>query len=538
MSDENHLGTLKLCLEALTYKGLQPELIQLDKFLSQAQTQVLVDDFCQQLKQAFEASLINESELLQEQQDDESVDNNTHSTELSTDLSTTNPIEPETEAEPSSETTETDEPTELSDEVVTENTVCDDSQSDIPLTNPQSKELEMKPLMPPVRFKLPNATVNKSYSATLEIIGNKMTHISTMEGLDGLGLAYDAESNLLEGQPQLAGEHKLIIHYQLDGNDYTGQINLVINNDPKALWKNIPSDKQQKYWKEDEDCQGIEGLYQWKLIAASKRGRSHAHVGSCRDDDFALKVDEQGQWHIAAVADGAGSSEYSREGSKVIVHNSSEVLSEQLQQHDAHLMALLTDWQQDNSLDTEQALIEGLYEVFAPAIISSIEKLETLADNDERNFKDYYSTLLLTAHKPLANGSFTIAYWIGDGGLGIYNAGKEIKLLGAGDSGDYAGQTRFLDISAKSPDDIKARLRFSFDKSFTSLVLMSDGISDPLFETDNNLKQLEFWDVFWSNDIQPQLTDTPETSAEQLKDWLDFWSPGNHDDRTLALIYP
>ena len=23
----------------------------------------------------------------------------------------------------------------------------------------------------------------------------------------------------------------------------------------------------------------------------------------------------------------------------------------------------------------------------------------------------------------------------------------------------------------------------------------------------------------------------------QLLDWLDFWSPGNHDDRTIAILY-
>jgi hypothetical protein len=73
-------------------------------------------------------------------------------------------------------------------------------------------------------------------------------------------------------------------------------------------------------------------------------------------------------------------------------------------------------------------------------------------------------------------------------------------------------------------------------KNFTALVLMTDGISDPLFETDNDLRQLGCWDSFWQQ-IEPLLSENPELSAQQLTEWLDFWSPGNHDDRTLALIY-
>lgn len=540
MSDDIDLSALKLCIEALERAGERPDLTRLPAFVSEERTVQLLDDFCGQLKQVFETEIEDEKEP-ETVATGEPVDKETLSTDLSTETGEEPPQEPviELEKKPESITKDKSETeTEPQAETSAEEPPAAEETADTPPAEPQPKEPEMNPIMPPVRFKLPNATVNKPYSAALETVGDKTVTVSAIDGLESLGLDYDVENNLLAGDPQLAGEHKLTIHYQMEGRSYKGQISLLINNDPKALWKNIPSDTEQKYWKADEDCKGIEGLEQWKLLAASKRGRSHAHVGSCRDDDFALSVETETGWHIAAVSDGAGSCEFSREGSRLIVNHSADVLGEQLKLHDDRLIKLLENWQKDNGLDNEQALTEGLYEVFAPAIIGSIEKIETIAEKDEKSFRDYYSTLLLAAHKPLANGSFSIAYWIGDGALGIYKAGKNIKLMGAGDSGDYAGQTRFLDLQAKSPDDIKSRLRFSFDRTFTALVLMTDGISDPLFETDNNLKQLDHWDVFWSNDILPQLADNPETSAEQLKDWLDFWSPGNHDDRTLALIYP
>ena len=65
---------------------------------------------------------------------------------------------------------------------------------------------------------------------------------------------------------------------------------------------------------------------------------------------------------------------------------------------------------------------------------------------------------------------------------------------------------------------------------------MTDGITDPLFETDNNLRDLSYWDALWQQ-VQPRLNNNPELAAQNLTEWLDFWLPGNHDDRTIALIY-
>ena len=68
---------------------------------------------------------------------------------------------------------------------------------------------------------------------------------------------------------------------------------------------------------------------------------------------------------------------------------------------------------------------------------------------------------------------------------------------------------------------------------------MSDGVSDPKFETDANLNNPDKWDALW-DDLKEngvELTDDNEASKDQLLDWLDFWSPGNHDDRTIAILY-
>ncbi|MBU1741375.1 MAG: hypothetical protein KKC37_07495, partial [Proteobacteria bacterium] len=68
--------------------------------------------------------------------------------------------------------------------------------------------------------------------------------------------------------------------------------------------------------------------------------------------------------------------------------------------------------------------------------------------------------------------------------------------------------------------------------------LMSDGISDPWFESEASLNSVAHWEQF-TLEIAAVL-DAGEASAgaEILNGWMDFWSTGNHDDRTLLLLQP
>ena len=144
---------------------------------------------------------------------------------------------------------------------------------------------------------------------------------------------------------------------------------------------------------------------------------------------------------------------------------------------------------------------------------------------------------------------FVASYWVGDGAICLYNEEKGTsKLLGIPDEGEYSGQTRFLTMPDifKDATAVFERLRFSIEDDFTSLILMTDGVSDPMFETVNNLNDFEKWKEFYErlktgfpeDEIGGvDLTDDNEQSKDQLLNWLNFWSPGNHDDRTIAILY-
>jgi serine/threonine protein phosphatase PrpC len=511
MSRVRYVSDLKLCLEALSRFEIYPDLAQLEHFLADEKHIELLNEVVVQIKTAWESFSLSNAEI-----PPETILAPSFNFAISAPVSLEKHITEPLDAKESQELSETPPESEA--------------------VNP----IQQPPQKPLIRFKLPNATIAKAYQGQLEWLTEKKITIISINGLEELGLVYDPALNSISGEPTQAGEHTLTISYQQE-DDATqtlqfADLSLVINNDPKSLWKNTPSDTDVVFWKADSDCQGQEGLYGWKIAAASARGRSHAHVGSCRDDDFALKVDHENLWQIVAVADGAGSSEFSREGARIVAHNSIEILSQQLNQSPPLLEALIENWQQDKNLDHEIELHQELVAIFKTALASSINAIESLAQQQQVAYRDFYSTLLIAAHKTLPYGEFVACYWIGDGGLGLYSADQEIQLLGDGDSGEYAGQTRFLDKNALDIDDLSKRVRFSLTKSFTALVLMTDGITDPLFETDNNLRDLKYWQALWQQ-LQPHLSDSPELTAQNLITWLDFWSPGNHDDRTIALIY-
>ena len=73
---------------------------------------------------------------------------------------------------------------------------------------------------------------------------------------------------------------------------------------------------------------------------------------------------------------------------------------------------------------------------------------------------------------------------------------------------------------------------------------MSDGIYDPKFEVESNLEKNEKWveflaDLEGTNEdgIKIDFNSDNLTISSQIDQWMNFWSKGNHDDRTLAIIF-
>ncbi|MEO8360070.1 MAG: PP2C family serine/threonine-protein phosphatase [Vicinamibacteria bacterium] len=317
-------------------------------------------------------------------------------------------------------------------------------------------------------------------------------------------------------------------------------MSLVINPDPRSLWKSFPSDQGGAYPKTDEEAHHVEGFGR-RLIGASKRGRSHAHVGSFRDDDFVVRADDRTGWHIVAVADGAGSAKCSRKGSSLAVGASVDFVSLELAGGAAESIELaVSDWLLDGlavpSADTKR-ISDLLYRLLGGAAHEAVKAIQRECEAAKRPYRDYSTTLILAIHKRISGREFIAAYWVGDGGVGVFSKENEtVKVLGDGDCGEFAGQTRFLDASMIQGKEIVDRLRFTAVETFTTLILMTDGVTDPKFETDKNLRDPVYWEKLW-DELSLSFLGTDVSNPEAaLLSWLNFDSPGNHDDRTIVVV--
>lgn len=432
-------------------------------------------------------------------------------------------------------------------------------------------------------LNIPNAKENQEYSQTVAMpmldsamLAGVEICLEDVRGIDKdkhgllLAVAPDHKSFSITGTPSLESFRKdgaaaestfeLTLIYSFKGIEMSEdrpmlekKVPFVINQDPRKLWKNLPVDwdnmPEPKYQKEDTQVAYVkvealaDGTPQKDIVAASKRGRSHAQEAKPRDDHFRMEHMDNG-WYIMAVADGAGSAKFSRKGSQIACDESVDYCKLQLINSKAFedAIAQYDEQKADSEEEVRKKVGNYIYEIVGTAAFKAHKAINAEAAMTKQNPKLYATTLLLTICKKFSFGWFVASFWVGDGAICLYNRSEHTaKILGVPDEGEYAGQTRFLTMPEifKDGTAFYQRLRFYIVDDFTALFLMSDGVSDPKFETDANLNNPDKWDALW-DDLKEngvELTDDNEATKDQLLDWLDFWSPGNHDDRTIAILY-
>ena len=404
-------------------------------------------------------------------------------------------------------------------------------------------------------FRLRNARAGEPY---LEVLAPQLAPGQALRYLEitlppGTGLLAEPATGTIAGTPLKLGEIEIGILYQLTGDPpavrLRGALRLVVNADPKTLWKNLPSAREERYWKADEECASVAGP-NFRMLAASKRGRSHAHAGSFRDDDFRIGAVALSGWYVAVVSDGAGSARYSRRGSQLICEEAMQHLDQVLggeaggviEQAAQAYVALRAGTDAVATEAARQVLHYKLYETVGHAAYFGVKAIaREIAGHPDAQaaVKDFASTALIAACKRMPFGTLFAAYWVGDGAVAVYTRGKGVTLLGEADSGEFSGQTRFLDAAEVTQEALVRRTRFAIVDDATALILMSDGVSDPRFDTEAQLARLPPWDALWDElERAVDLSGAGQDKQQRLLSWLDFWSPGNHDDRTIAIIYP
>lgn len=400
---------------------------------------------------------------------------------------------------------------------------------------------------------LPNGTVNKKYESKIDFIklGWNDVIYSEIKDLEETGLEFNNEEELLFGNPIVSGDLKIKLLFRIEGeaddsilNEKT--ITIIINPDPKSLWKDIESDKNDPYWKKDNiDTSG--SFLDKNIVISSKRGRSHANVGSFRDDDFAFKNSNETGWSVLAVSDGAGSASLSRQGSKmscdlVVSYFEENFTVDFLKEFDETLLNHHNKTDEDSS----KKISHFVYDNLSKAAWFVHKELEKFSIKSEKPLRDFHATLIFALVKKYDFGYAILTFGVGDCPIGLLNKDlTEIKLMNWLDVGEFGGGTRFITMpEIFQSDKFSTRFGFKLVEDFSYLMLMTDGIYDPKFVVEANLEKIEKWNEFLE-DLQGKNEDNCKVDlnkenteiANQLSTWMDFWNPGNHDDRTLAIIY-
>ncbi|MFC5875875.1 PP2C family serine/threonine-protein phosphatase [Chryseobacterium arachidis] len=363
--------------------------------------------------------------------------------------------------------------------------------------------------------------------------------IKDVSGLDLAGLSF--EENKIKGIPSESDTYDLKIeffHILDEENIEFKKAQLFVNADPKDLWKNIPSDTEAPFHKSDE--MKFKGNFSdKKIVVASKRGRSHAHEGKFRDDDFAVN-ELPNSWNIISVSDGAGSAQLARYGSELATQSINDYFKnkEVLAELDFHVEKIFNN--EKNDSEAKQEVIRILYQ----GVSNTFKMLSEKAEEHFVSLKDLHSTLIFALLKKLDSGYVILSFGVGDCPINLINEDfSKVQLLNTMDVGEFGGGTRFITMNEIFDDSISSRFKITLAKDFSKLVLMTDGIYDPKFITENKLEDLESWKTFFedlngNNEDEAKVDfQNDEQVDEQLLSWMDFWSKGNHDDRTLAIIY-
>lgn len=402
------------------------------------------------------------------------------------------------------------------------------------------------------RVRILNATVGKPYEHRFNFNKLQWEDVSAFQfkGLEDVGLHFDEKTNQLSGVPTKSGDFTIIFEFKLEGEPeddvyHEKIIPLIINPDARSLWKNINSDKNDPFWKED-NITVFAPLGDRHILASSKRGRAHANVGSFREDDFTFK--ELGSsWSLIAVADGAGSAEKSRKGSSLACNS----IVEYFTSTSSHKILtsfdeLLQQLQNNTGDDTQKKLNLYVYNELGKAVLYVHKKLAGFATDTAIPLQDLNTTFIFTLLKKYDTGYALLSFGVGDCPIAVLNKDlSEVTLMNWIDVGEFGGGTRFItQPEIFQSDKFATRFGFKLIVDFSYLIMMSDGIYDPKFVVEANLPNIKKWKEFLE-DLNGKNEDKSRVELEtgnkeitnQFSAWMDFWSQGNHDDRTLVIVF-
>lgn len=266
----------------------------------------------------------------------------------------------------------------------------------------------------------------------------------------------------------------------------------------------------------------------WRAVAATRRGRVHAHAGTHREDAYAVTA--AGDVLVVVVSDGAGSSRYSRVGAEVTCREVGRAAA-------ASVLG-------NNAARTPEALGAAL----AAGVAAACAALRALAGRAGVPAREFRCTALAVALYDDGRGTGTLAaVQVGDGVIVARTADGGVEVIGRGDAGEFSGEVSCF-VPDACADARGAEVHTRPLAGVTDVLVATDGVEDPFYPLARTgpalFTQLRDGVGAALDGFQRQPTHGPvlgagvpgADAAAHLLDWLAFEKRGENDDRTLVAL--
>ena len=327
--------------------------------------------------------------------------------------------------------------------------------------------------------------------------------------------------------------------------------------DPRNEYGNVPPPRDVPYPTENEAFSTVSVDRKHSLVAASIRGFDHRYESSVgfRDDSF--RIGCVNDWIIVAVSDGAGSCRFARKGADILCATFLSELTKKFSS--AETLRTLKRLRKQSFDDYCEQLRRLLCKVLYHGRLaiddeSKIFNENRPADESQSSPKDFGATFLgYVAHREKGRKWMFVSIGVGDGAMAVAEPNGTIHRLNEPDEGEFDGETLFVTadgIQWNEWDFWKPRTKAVVVDSFDYALCMTDGVSNPLFETDAGLADSARWKRAFESLSDPDKLDSPcpvppvallpgnASAGKQLARWLEFWiNPSYADDRTLVVFH-
>jgi hypothetical protein len=273
-------------------------------------------------------------------------------------------------------------------------------------------------------------------------------------------------------------------------------------------WRNLPSNQQDANAYPDQVNLSAHGAASYRLVAASYRGKTHAHNGTFREDAVALATTQY--WNIIAVGDGAGTAPMARVGSNLAVTHAVEAMRYAMPE-------------KPSTEDIGRAIWAGL-----KAAHTAI--LDFAAEQDVMP-SDLHTTLQLLIHWPQPTSCLLGLAHVGDGIIAAETVDGQYYILTEPDTDpEDSGRTLFL-TSGPVRQWMERTKVYQFDERLEIVAMMTDGVSGDLEPYAERLPTHLF------EPLRQRVLCYPLRQREQaLLAFISYDRRGSFDDRTLAVL--